>query len=139
MGVALRTLAMDDQDERDRGRGAILVVDDDPKLREAVARILENRGHHVLRAEDGPTAVQLAKEHELGLMVLDYMMPGMNGEMVLGAIDEPPPTVLLTADSQALPRAAEMGASTGLEKPFRVPELLDVVEAHLRKLADEAS
>ncbi|MFK7987672.1 MAG: response regulator transcription factor [Sandaracinaceae bacterium] len=126
-------------DERDEANGAILVVDDDPKLREAVARILENRGHHVLRAPDGPTAVQMAKDHEVDLMVLDYMMPGMDGEMVLGAMDEPPPTLLLTADLQALPRAAEMGAAAGLEKPFRVPDLLDAVEEHLRKLADEAS
>jgi len=116
-------------------QSTILVVDDDPTLRKALSRILRHAGHLVLEAPDGPTALALMRECSLALLVLDYMMPGMDGGMVLRELrrelrDAAPPTLLLTAcDSQAA-RAVELGAACGVTKPFRVEQLLDAVETH---------
>jgi CheY-like chemotaxis protein len=132
-----------DGDDIKAGR-AILVVEDDPHLRHALSRILRSEGHEVLEASDGPTAILLAKEHGPDLVVLDYMMPGMDGEMVLDALradlrDAAPPAVLLTVSPFQQKRAIEIGAVLGLEKPFRVPELLDAVAIHRRSAKREAS
>jgi len=114
-------------------RGApILVVDDDATLRGALCRILRHEGHEVLEAPDGPSALDLARDHAVSLVLLDYMMPGMDGEMVLDALraergDETPPAVLLTASGRQQERAEEIGAVLGLCKPFRVEELLTTV------------
>lgn len=120
----------------------ILVIDDDPHLREALARILQSEGHEVLTAPDGPTALALTRTHAPSLLVLDYMMPGMDGEMVIDALrdemsDDAPPALLLTASGRSQARAREIGAVMGLEKPFNVPELLEAVERHRRKTAAE--
>ncbi len=130
--------------ENESEDGPILVVDDDRHLREALAKILEHEGHRVLQAPDGPTAVRMAMEHRPDLLVLDYMMPGMNGEMVLGALrrelhHDTPPALLLTATLDPVERASRMGAVAGLEKPFNVPELLAAVEQHRRRLTRERS
>jgi len=122
----------------------ILVVDDDPAIRHALVRILEHSGHRVLAAEDGAAALALSREHAPGLVVLDFMMPGMDGGAVLAALraeldDEAPPTLLLTASDVDRDRAAELGAVEGLEKPFRVPELLAAVDRYRRRAADEGS
>lgn len=124
--------------------GPILVVDDDPHLREALAKILEHEGFKVIQAPDGPTAIRLANDHAPGLLVLDYMMPGMDGEMVLAALRrehglDAPPALLLTAATEPLARARRMGAVIGLEKPFNVPELLAAVDRHRRRVRRDAS
>ncbi|MCA9606095.1 MAG: response regulator transcription factor [Myxococcales bacterium] len=124
--------------------GPILVIDDDPHLRDAIARILEHEGHAVITAGDGPTAIEMTKAHAPGLLVLDYMLPEMNGEMILGALreaipDDVPPALLLTACGEAFSRATQMGCVIGLEKPFRIKELLAAVEQHRRKVATERS
>ena len=94
----------------DDNDGPILVLDDDPQLLVALTRILEREGHDVLTARDGATAVRMTIEHRPGLLVLDYMMPGMDGAMVLEALreqipDSVPPTLLLTASGEPVERA----------------------------------
>ncbi|NOY91987.1 MAG: response regulator [Deltaproteobacteria bacterium] len=115
----------------------ILVVDDDPTLRKALSRILRHHGHRVLEAADGPTALALSREYSLALLVLDYMMPGMDGGMVLRQLrrelrDDAPPTLLLTACESQAERAQDLGAACGVTKPFRVQQLLDAVDRHRR-------
>jgi len=123
----------------------ILVVDDDPHLREALAAILEQEGFRVLQAPDGETAVRMTAAQRPGLLVVDYMMPGMNGEMVLDALRQEhgvdtPPALLLTAADGPLARArTSQGAVFGLEKPFAVRDLLEAVNRHRRRLTREAS
>ncbi|HJL20435.1 MAG TPA: response regulator [Sandaracinaceae bacterium LLY-WYZ-13_1] len=129
-------------DER-RRRGSILVIDDDPHLRGALARLLEHAGHEVREAADGPSAVEATKAHRPDLLLLDYMMPGMNGAMVLDVLrselaDETPPALLLTASGHHA-RAHEIGAVQGLEKPFNVPELLAAVGRYLDDTRRSAS
>jgi len=116
-------------------QNTILVVDDDPTLRKALSRILRHHGHHVIEAADGPTALALSREYSIALLVLDYMMPGMDGGMVLRELrremhEDAPPTLLLTACESQAARATELGAVCGVTKPFRVEQLLDAVEAH---------
>lgn len=115
----------------------ILVVDDDPALRTALARILRAEGHAVIEAGDGDTAIALSRQHRPCLLVLDHMMPGMDGEMVLAALreelrDDTPPALLLTASGRQVERARDIGAVLGLCKPFRVEELLEAVARHRR-------
>lgn len=123
--------------------GPILVVDDDPHLREALAQILEHEGHRVLTAGDGPTALAMTREHAPGLLVVDDAMPGMDGETVLGELrrllPDAPPAIFLSAAADALMRVRARGVGIGLEKPFNVRELLVAVERHRRKVAREAS
>lgn len=129
-------------------KAPILVVDDDPELRKALGRILRHEGHEVLEAADGPSALALARETMAenrgpALLVLDYMMPGMDGEMVLAALRQEhdvaaPPTVLLTACASQSSRAEEIGAKQGLMKPFRVEDLLRAVETHRRTRKTDA-
>lgn len=126
-----------------RRKGGILVIDDDPELREALACVLEHEGHQVMQAPDGPSAVRMTRELDPDLLVLDLAMPGMDGAMVLGALrrelSEVPPALLLTAGGDPQARALELGATVGLEKPFNVPELLDAVERHRRRTEGERS
>ena len=115
----------------------ILVVDDDPTLRRAVSRILRSEGHTVVEAGTGDDALKAAREFSPALVVLDYAMPGMDGEGVLLAMraehkEATPPAVLLTASGRQQERAAEIGAVLGLCKPFRVEELLAAVKRHRR-------
>lgn len=123
--------------------GPILVVDDDPALRKALTRILRHEGHEVIEAADGRTAVDLTRAHDPSLMVLDYMMPGMDGQRVLEELRETsgldaPPALLLTASGAPSERAAEIGAVQGLAKPFRVDELLDAVAIYRRRRRSDA-
>ena len=115
----------------------ILLVDDDPTLRRAVSRILRSEGHTVIEAGDGEAALQAARDHAPSLVVLDYAMPGMDGEGVLDAMraehkEAMPPAVLLTASGHQQERALEIGAVLGLCKPFRIEALLDAVKRHRR-------
>ena len=134
---------MSDRDTRrpPAAEGPILVVDDDPTLRRALSRILRHEGHEVIEAADGRTAVDLTRAYDPSLMVLDYMMPGMDGEMVLEALrddGDAPPALLLTASGAQQARAEEIGAVQGLSKPFHVEDLLDAVEAYKRKRTSDA-
>lgn len=131
-------------DTRNEELDPILVVDDDPALRTALARILRAEGHAVIEAGDGDSAVALSREHHPSLLVLDYVMPGMDGEMVLATLrheldEEMPPALLLTASGQQQARATQIGAVLGLCKPFRVEELLEAVDRHRRLTGARAS
>ncbi|MFT5354606.1 MAG: DNA-binding response OmpR family regulator [Polyangiales bacterium] len=115
----------------------ILVVDDDPTLRRALSRILRSEGHTVVEAGSGVAALKAAREHLPSLVLLDYAMPGMDGEGVLEAMraehkEAMPPAVLLTASGRQQERANEIGAVLGLCKPFRVETLLAAVKRHRR-------
>jgi CheY-like chemotaxis protein len=79
----------------------VLVADDEPAVRSAVRRILEQAGHPVLEAEDGRAAVALFRKHagEIAVMIVDYEMPGLSGEDVVRAIRRSPdaPRILVSS------------------------------------------
>jgi DNA-binding response OmpR family regulator len=115
----------------------ILVVDDEPDLLRFVRRALEAEGYQVQTATDGADGLRLALTTEPDLIVLDLLMPGVDGQAVLSAVlaQDPDMRVLVlsaTADVQARIACLERGAVDFLAKPFAVRELLARVRSRLR-------
>ncbi|WP_328862216.1 response regulator transcription factor [Streptomyces sp. NBC_00306] len=120
----------------DRSR-RVLVVDDDPTVAEVVAGYLDRAGYVVDRADDGPTALTRAASHRPDLVVLDLMLPGMDGLEVCRRIREraPVPVIMLTARGDEDDRilGLEVGADDYVTKPFSPRELVLRVESVLRR------
>jgi DNA-binding response OmpR family regulator len=119
------------------GMDTILVVDDDATVAEVVTAYLERAGYRVDRAADGPEALRLAAARPPALVVLDLMLPGMNGLEVCKRLREtgPVPVIMLTAlggeDDRIL--GLEVGADDYVTKPFSPRELVLRVESVLRR------
>ena len=116
--------------------GRVLVVDDEPDVLLLCRLNLQQRGHELLEATDGRTALQLALERHPDVVVLDLMMPGMNGYEVLETLQQDErtsdiPVLVLTAKSLRADRerSHRLGASGFLTKPFLPSELCDMVES----------
>ena len=114
----------------------VLVVDDEPDVLLLCRLNLEQQGFDVLEASNGRSALELLREERPHVVVLDLMMPGMNGYEVLDAIrgDEElreTPILVLTAKSLQADRerTAQMGASAFLTKPFLPSELCELVRS----------
>ncbi|BBB00997.1 putative two-component system response regulator [Actinacidiphila reveromycinica] len=118
-------------------RRQVLVVDDDPTVAEVVAGYLDRAGFAVERAADGPSAVARAASSRPDLVVLDLMLPGMDGLEVCRRLreDGPLPVVMLTARGDEDDRilGLEVGADDYVTKPFSPRELVLRVEAVLRR------
>lgn len=120
----------------------LLVVDDDPDLRDLIVQRIARDGHQVLAADSGPAAMALAKEHPVfDAVVLDVGMPGMNGFELLDILRRHRPdlpalilTVLWTADIQEQIHAC--GAHY-LAKPFTAVSLRDAVHRLVTPAAAE--
>lgn len=113
----------------------VLVVDDDPAIREFVGDILDLEGYQVRLAGDGLTALAQIEEDRPDCVLLDVMMPGMNGHEVLAAIrkaDGGPhlPVIILTAaaDEAQSWQAWSGGVDYFLAKPFEAEQLLRFLE-----------
>ena len=118
--------------------GTVLVVDDQPANLRVVAALLARNGFEVLTAEDGEQALAIAATQAPDLMLLDMLMPGMDGFALLTRIKQNTallrlPVVFLTAaqDRELLLRAFDAGAVDYVTKPFMPEELLARVSAHV--------
>ena len=118
--------------------GRILVVDDQPANLRVVSALLTRHGYEVQSASDGESALEMAASQPPDLMLLDMMMPGMDGFELLSRVRQQPglvqvPAVFLTAaqDRDMLLRAFDAGAVDYVTKPFMPEELLARVNAHL--------
>jgi two-component system response regulator MprA len=116
----------------------ILVVDDDPKLRNMLRRGLSFAGYEVSLASDGEQALVIARDHSPCLVLLDVMMPGIDGMEVcrrLKAGAPQLPVLMLTAKDLVMDRVAglDAGADDYLVKPFAFDELLARIRALLRR------
>lgn len=118
----------------------ILVVEDEPKVAQFIKQGLEESGHEVLSAYDGPTGRQLALQEPVDMVVMDVVMPGMNGVETCKAIRQAGgrmPILLLTAlgtiDDKV--NGLDAGADDYLVKPFEFKELL----ARIRSLTRRSS
>jgi len=118
--------------------GCILVVDDQPANLRAVSALLTRHGYSVETAGNGEDALRLADETAPDLLLLDMMMPGMDGFELLSRLKQRPalqrlPAVFLTAaqDRELLLRAFDVGAVDYVTKPFMPEELLARVNAHV--------
>jgi DNA-binding response OmpR family regulator len=117
--------------------GRVLVVDDDMTVRDVVRRYLELNGHEVQLAGDGETALRLFAEREPDLVVLDLMLPGIDGLEVCGRLRQRSavPVVMLTALGEEEDRIAglQLGADDYVTKPFSPRELALRVTSVLRR------
>ena len=123
------------------GEGRVLVVDDEPIIRELARRGLERVGYEVLVADGGQEALDILEEHalSLGAMVLDWSMPGVDGEQVLSTMKArgwAVPVVLSSGHSveDAMDRTAGFSVTSFLKKPYRLNELELKVEEALAPL-----
>jgi two-component system, OmpR family, response regulator ResD len=120
-------------------RGSILVVDDEPTIAEVVARYLERAGYETRTAADGPRAVVAARSRRPDLVVLDIMLPGLDGLEVMRRLQEDAgtrvPVILLTAKGEESERLVGLrrGADDYVVKPFSPLELVARVDAVLRR------
>lgn len=120
----------------------ILVVDDDVELCELVAEYLEPDGYRVEAVNDGKAGVRRALTGEHALVVLDYMLPGLNGFEVLRQVRATSrvPIVMLTARGDDMNRIVglQLGADDYLPKPFNPLELVARINAVLRRTQPQA-
>ncbi len=116
----------------------MLVVDDEAAIAEAVRARLESEGYRVVVAADGPEAIEAHREHQPDLVVLDLMLPGMDGLEVCKRIqrDRWTPVLMLTAKTEEADKVAgfAVGADDYLTKPFSLRELAVRVRAILRRV-----
>ena len=119
----------------------ILVVDDDAKIVRLVRTYLERDGYRVVTAGDGPAALAAIEDHEPALVVLDLMLPGLDGRAVIRAVRREPdgdvPILILSARGSTADRIAglEDGADDYLPKPFSPAELV----VRVRRILDRTS
>lgn len=115
----------------------ILVVDDDKDIRELVAIYLKTENFNVELAEDGEKALELIKKNDFDLVILDVMMPKMDGLKTLISIRKKyiMPVIFLTAKSDEIDmiNGLALGADDYISKPFSSMELLARVKAQLRR------
>ena len=119
-------------------RPTILLADDDPTIADSLAPFLERAGFHVLVVSDGMNALEKAQAHHPELIILDVLMPRMDGRETLRRLRKSniwTPTILLTQVGEASERALalEEGADDYLNKPFDPHELLARIRAVLRR------
>jgi two-component system response regulator ResD len=126
-------------------RASVLVVDDEPTIGEVLARYLERAGYRTRVASDGPQALALSAAQPPDLVVLDIMLPGIDGLEVMRRLHEPAGAprarvILLTARGREAERIVGLrrGADDYVVKPFSPGELVARVEAVLRRAATHA-
>jgi DNA-binding response OmpR family regulator len=119
----------------------ILVVDDDPAIRQLLTDVLEMDGYEVSVVADGLAAVRAVEAYSPDFVVLDVMMPGLDGFGVLSTIrarpGEPVPVLMLTAaaEADATTRAWAGGVDYYLAKPFAADAVLDLIDGVLNDQA----
>lgn len=122
----------------------VLVIDDEPDVLLLCKLNLEHAGHEVIEAQEGARGLILAREEHPDVVVLDLMLPWVNGYQILAALQEDEatrdlPVVILTAKSQVEDRLRcwEDGASEFVTKPFPPEELLDTLDRVTAMTVDE--
>jgi DNA-binding response OmpR family regulator len=119
-------------------KGPVLIVEDDPNTASLVQTYLERDGFQVIKAEDGETALRLAKQHKPGFVVLDIMLPHLDGWEVCRQLRtfSDVPILMLTAREEEIDRVTglSLGADDYVVKPFSPRELVARVKAILRRV-----
>jgi DNA-binding response OmpR family regulator len=122
-------------------RRKVLVVEDDPKIRGAVELYLQREGYEVSTADDGVRALEVAREAKPHLVILDLMLPRLDGLAVCRALRESGEAaiIMVTARTTEEDKLAglDLGADDYVTKPFSPRELMARVRAVLRRAAEE--
>jgi DNA-binding response OmpR family regulator len=116
----------------------ILLIEDDPAIRAGLLEGLEMEHYTVLSASDGIEGYHMARQPGIDLLLLDWMLPGMNGEEIcrgLRSAGITMPIIMLTARSQEIDKVVglEIGADDYMTKPFSLRELVARIKVHLRR------
>lgn len=120
----------------------ILVIEDSSFMRNKIGSILKRGGHEIIEAEDGIKGLQTTIERSPDCILLDLIMPGMDGVKLLMTLRERgvmPPVVIVTADIQesTIKQCRELGAAAVVNKPPVEEELLNTVRNALRTGKDK--
>lgn len=125
--------------------GSILIVDDEAAIRELLKFNLQKEGYHVLEAETGPDGLVIAKTEKPDLVILDLMLPGLDGLEICRNLKSQQntagiPIIMLTAKNEEIDKiiGLELGADDYLTKPFSPRELVARIKAVLRRSNKEA-
>jgi len=116
-------------------RGEVMVVEDDFAIRETLRELLEDQGFHVMGAANGREALAQLAEHEPRLILLDLMMPVMDGMEFRSAQQRDArwariPVVVISADHGLAQKATNMEVDGFLAKPFELRELMETVRRY---------
>ncbi|AOV06187.1 response regulator transcription factor [Sporosarcina ureilytica] len=115
----------------------VLVADDDQDIRDGIEIYLKNEGYNVLKAADGQEALTLLENHEVHLLILDIMMPNMDGITATFKIREAQniPIIMLSAKAEDSDKihGLSVGADDYVTKPFHPMELMARVKSQLRR------
>ena len=115
----------------------ILVVDDDREIVRVIAKLLELEGYQILKAYDGVEALAMLEKHTVHLILMDVMMPKMNGLSAVMKIRETQniPIIIMSAKTEESDKiiGLSMGADDYVSKPFSTEELVARVKAQLRR------
>jgi len=117
------------------GARDVLVVDDDLHLTEIISDVLEAEGHTARKASNGLEALDLIKERKPAIILLDLMMPVMNGWELADRLRSNPdwadiPVVVITATYQADRKQQVAGAKAVITKPFDIDQLVNAVQIY---------
>jgi DNA-binding response OmpR family regulator len=130
-----------EQESATRGDGrTILIVDDDESLRALIADMLRGEGYRLMTARDGLEALEQIEAEPPGLILLDWMMPRLDGAGFAAELrrrfpELTVPILVMTAGGVAQARAASINANGFIAKPFELDLLLDQVARHLERRA----
>lgn len=121
---------------------SILIVDDEVDIANSIQYVLKQEGFSILLAHDGLQAMQVIENQHPDLVILDVMMPGIDGYEVcrrVRATDKKTPILMLTARTSEVDTVVglELGANDYIAKPVRLRELVARVKAHLRETPNE--
>lgn len=124
----------------------ILIADDELSVREIIRRYLEKEGYHIIEADNGPKTLQMLYEQKPDLLILDIMLPGLDGYTIARSLRDPEsqddsdfnrniPIIMLTArkEEEARLKGFELGADDYVGKPFSPREVVMRVKAVLRR------
>ncbi|XTP53860.1 response regulator transcription factor [Niallia sp. Krafla_26] len=116
----------------------VAIIDDESKIRDTIKSYLQNEGFDTVEGDDGVAAVKLVKNQTVDLILLDVMMPNMDGFQALReirSISRKMPIIMLTAKSEEIDKllGLEMGADDYITKPFSMRELVARIKTVLRR------
>lgn len=125
-------------------KGRVLVVDDEPAIRALVTKIVERAGYPVVSARDGAEAIEKLESDDYSVVVLDLMMPNVDGysliEYIKASSSRRPAIIVISAgDTAALRRLDGSVVHSILRKPFDIDVLGDLIAAAARTMEEEAA